>query len=428
MKRDLPARTEPRRVDGPGRTVSRRGPNGRGAGRGSCRPAASDDAHDPAQPHGRQIPAPVRRARRPDGRNAAKIDARLRISGSTPTAAQRRRSSSCGRCRSGPGRLRLRRARRQYLQTRLTPVRPAELAAAPVRTSARIAVLHPGAAQARVPPDRINPFGGTGSNGHSRAGEDGSTARSAARCHRRRRWTAASIGQRSGGSRPDLIGIVEDPEDQQADEHTAAKLRRRSPRSSTASLAGRVSRSSPARPASSSSPMALPRTALDDPGLCRRHRISPRSRRWTSSSAPAGGDRIGYAIDRGMVVVANRARIDRMVVTRAYDIGDLKRQGRPRRARLLLGRPLELEQGGGRPRVATIKPFGDKLVITQTEPNHRQIVRLLALLRQRTGAADRGANVPSHQATRRRARRHARGRRPPPLRKRRNYGTSSSGT
>jgi beta-lactamase regulating signal transducer with metallopeptidase domain len=92
----------------------------------------------------------------------------------------------------------------------------------------------------------------------------------------------------------------------------------------------------------------------------------------------AGGDALGYAIDHGVVVVAPQERIDRMVITRAYKLGGLAGDGQ---ALEQLVRdtvaPQSWRESGG---PAAVRFFNNQLFVTATEPNHRQVERLLGLM------------------------------------------------
>jgi len=93
----------------------------------------------------------------------------------------------------------------------------------------------------------------------------------------------------------------------------------------------------------------------------------------------AGGESIGFAIDRGVVLVSAQDQLDRMVVTRAYDLNphdaaagsgleDLVRESIS---------PNSWRQGGG---IGSVRVFNNRLFVTTTERNHRQIERLLGLM------------------------------------------------
>jgi hypothetical protein len=95
----------------------------------------------------------------------------------------------------------------------------------------------------------------------------------------------------------------------------------------------------------------------------------------------AAGEKIAFAIDHGLVVVSNRDQIDRMTVTRSYDVQDLRDRGGQNIAQLLreLIAPGTWRNEGGW--TGNIAEFDGKLLITQTEPNHREIEKLLGLMR-----------------------------------------------
>jgi hypothetical protein len=99
---------------------------------------------------------------------------------------------------------------------------------------------------------------------------------------------------------------------------------------------------------------------------------------WILRSA-AGGDAVGYALDHGVIVVAPQDRLERMVITRAYPIGgDLANsgQGLEQLVRDTVAPHSWRETGGA----GAVRFFNNRLFVTTTEPNHRQVERLLGLM------------------------------------------------
>jgi hypothetical protein len=92
----------------------------------------------------------------------------------------------------------------------------------------------------------------------------------------------------------------------------------------------------------------------------------------------AGGDALGFAIDHGVVVVAPQDRIERMVITRAYPLASLADNG-PAVESLVRDTvaPNSWRENGG---VGAVRFFNGQLFVTATEPNHRQVERLLGLM------------------------------------------------
>lgn len=92
----------------------------------------------------------------------------------------------------------------------------------------------------------------------------------------------------------------------------------------------------------------------------------------------AGGDQIGYAIDRGVIFVSRRDVINEMLVTRVYRHLDAQ-TGQQDLVDVICESvaPYSWRQNGGS---SSVRMFGDKLVVTTTEPNHREISKLMTLL------------------------------------------------
>ncbi|HWE92356.1 MAG TPA: M56 family metallopeptidase [Tepidisphaeraceae bacterium] len=105
----------------------------------------------------------------------------------------------------------------------------------------------------------------------------------------------------------------------------------------------------------------------------------------------AGGDLLGYEVSNGLVIVTTRAVLEKTRVTRSYDVGKLIDTDPGVDLRVLIqdtvapgtwrSRGDNLGIGGA------IGLFNRKLIVTATEPNHREIARLLALLAEQPAKA-----------------------------------------
>jgi hypothetical protein len=110
----------------------------------------------------------------------------------------------------------------------------------------------------------------------------------------------------------------------------------------------------------------------------------------------AAGDALGFAIDHGVVVVSTKEQLDRMVLTRAYDVRPI--HASPNEIEELVRQsisPGSWRQSGG-PSSALV--FQGQLFVTTTEPNHRQVERLLGLVRAQQPAEGAGNNAPAADA------------------------------
>lgn len=93
----------------------------------------------------------------------------------------------------------------------------------------------------------------------------------------------------------------------------------------------------------------------------------------------AGGDDLSFAIDRGVIFISTRGVLNDMLVTRVYS-----HEGTEVNDDALLEvlrdsvDPSGWRDNGGT--TSSARVFGDKLVITTTEPNHREIEKLVDLL------------------------------------------------
>jgi beta-lactamase regulating signal transducer with metallopeptidase domain/multidrug resistance efflux pump len=101
-----------------------------------------------------------------------------------------------------------------------------------------------------------------------------------------------------------------------------------------------------------------------------------------------GGDSLGYAIDQGAVLVSTRSQLERLTVTRVYDVADLTRHQSAESVGELIAAVVAPGSWG---RIGAVRQLDSHLVITQTQPNHAQIEKLLSLLRSKSaGAGARG--------------------------------------
>jgi hypothetical protein len=103
----------------------------------------------------------------------------------------------------------------------------------------------------------------------------------------------------------------------------------------------------------------------------------------------AGGEAAGFAIDHGVILVAPQDRISQMVVTRAYPLGNLAAEGGAleQLVRDTVAPSTWRESGGP----GSARVFNGQLFVTATEPNHRQVERLLGLMQAQQGG---GAPMP----------------------------------
>ena len=107
----------------------------------------------------------------------------------------------------------------------------------------------------------------------------------------------------------------------------------------------------------------------------------------------AAGDVIGFAIDRGVVLISTQERLDRMVITRAHDIPRADDDGAAVASliRTTVAPHTWREEGTGG--FGAVTPFGGKLFVTATEPTHREVEKLLKLVTG--GGGGGGASGPS---------------------------------
>jgi hypothetical protein len=115
--------------------------------------------------------------------------------------------------------------------------------------------------------------------------------------------------------------------------------------------------------------------------------------RWVLRGAV--GDVAGFAIDHGAIVVTTQNRLDEVTITRAYDPDGIDPQNLVALVRDLVA-PNSGRVAGGR---GAAVAAGDRVLITQTEPNHREIEKLVGLIRaKRTGGGKTGAAGPGANA------------------------------
>lgn len=104
----------------------------------------------------------------------------------------------------------------------------------------------------------------------------------------------------------------------------------------------------------------------------------------------AGGDALGYEISDGVVVITTKARLNRTLVTRTYSVQGMEQMAD--RLPGLISRTVApntwAPQG-----FANVELFGSSLVVTTTEPNQREIAKLLSLLKHDNGQAWRKAGI-----------------------------------
>ncbi|MDB5304622.1 MAG: peptidase, partial [Phycisphaerales bacterium] len=98
----------------------------------------------------------------------------------------------------------------------------------------------------------------------------------------------------------------------------------------------------------------------------------------------AGGNALGYEISNGLVIITTRSELNKSLVTRSYEVGRLiDTDGN-------VDLPTLIESnvaagswravGGDASTGGTIALFNRKLIVTTTEPNQREVAKLLSLL------------------------------------------------
>ena len=104
----------------------------------------------------------------------------------------------------------------------------------------------------------------------------------------------------------------------------------------------------------------------------------------------AGGNQLSYAIVHGVVVASSRTELSRELVTRAYDVSDL---GNPEELAETIVRSVAPDSPDPR---SMMRLFDGKLLVTTTEPNQRQVGKLLRVLREKPagGAEPAGTGSP----------------------------------
>ena len=92
--------------------------------------------------------------------------------------------------------------------------------------------------------------------------------------------------------------------------------------------------------------------------------------------------------------MAPRDKLDQMLVTRAYDLGSNLAEAGKNLEQLVRESvaPQSWHEDGGS---GSVRVFNGKLFVTATEPNQRQVERLLGLMgAQRVGGAPAGGGSP----------------------------------
>jgi beta-lactamase regulating signal transducer with metallopeptidase domain len=110
----------------------------------------------------------------------------------------------------------------------------------------------------------------------------------------------------------------------------------------------------------------------------------------------AGGEQLGFTVDRGIVVIDTLDGIRRTIITRAYDVGDLRKVEEDVATAVRESvRPDTWRQPpnpwGAGATGGTIRMFGDQLIVSADEPTHREVEKLLGLLR--AGADTAGGRI-----------------------------------
>jgi hypothetical protein len=101
----------------------------------------------------------------------------------------------------------------------------------------------------------------------------------------------------------------------------------------------------------------------------------------------AGGNELNYAIVHGVVLASSRSELSRELVTRAYDVSDL---GNPEELAETIVRSVAPDSPDPR---SMMRVFDGKLLVTTTEPDQRQVGKLLRVLREKpAGGAEPGGN------------------------------------
>jgi hypothetical protein len=99
--------------------------------------------------------------------------------------------------------------------------------------------------------------------------------------------------------------------------------------------------------------------------------------RWTLRSV--GGDGLGFWVDHGVVTVTSQDRLNHITLTRMYDAKDQASKELIRELKTLVSPGSWRESGG----LGAIVSVDDRVLITQTGPNHRQIESLLTMVQSK---------------------------------------------
>jgi hypothetical protein len=191
------------------------------------------------------------------------------------------------------------------------------------------------------------------------------------------------MGAMPPGPAPAPGGRVEDPSSRAADARTTAKLQKAVPvELNGVGLADALDMLAD----KAGIDVVTDWKALESAGVNRDAAVSLRFRQevpaeqvltWVLRTAT--GDAAGFAIDHGVVVVSTKEQLDRMVLTRAYDVRSI--HASPNDMEELVREsvsPGSWRQSGG---PASVRVFQGQLFVTATEPNHRQVERLLGLMK-----------------------------------------------
>ncbi|MDB5289496.1 MAG: hypothetical protein JWL69_737 [Phycisphaerales bacterium] len=105
----------------------------------------------------------------------------------------------------------------------------------------------------------------------------------------------------------------------------------------------------------------------------------------------AGGNSLGYEISNGLVIVTTRSELNKSLVTRSYDVGKFAEADidLPALIQETVAAGSWRSPGGDMGAGGTIGVFNHKLIVTTTEPNQREVAKLLSLLHDEP-AAERG--------------------------------------
>jgi len=191
------------------------------------------------------------------------------------------------------------------------------------------------------------------------------------------------MGAMPPGTGPAAAGRVEDPSSRAADARTTAKLQKAVPvELNGVGLADALDMLAD----KAGIDVVTDWKALESAGVNRDAAVSLRFRQEVPAEQvlawvlrTAAGDAAAFAIDHGVVVVSTKEQLDRIVLTRAYDVRSI--HASPNDMEELVREsvsPASWRQSGG---PASARVFQGQLFVTATEPNHRQVERLLGLMK-----------------------------------------------